>query len=229
MSVNTPSPPGPRGAGLEAVEAPHLPPKDMVLKVTAYYREDGWVRTTVYYDYCKTADEEVCVKMRRYYMPAQRAPVRLPPRRARTWTSTKFIAMWHDAILQYVLDVAKVVDFVAQHLPEEAAEAVRKFDIRVSPPEGVAIDVGLKVGRDVVLLGTLPEEIYVGLSRVDEEAIGYWGIPPEDFYELIRGIAFTYMWKDLVEKAGCRLEARGGTAIIQCRGETLEVPNLLPA
>jgi len=235
VSQITPLPSGATGGGPGGgISPPKLPEIDKVIKVTAYWRADGWVAVTVYYDACRQGEcddveecERRCMQMRRYYIPAQRAPIKKPARSYRAWRSPRYIEMWLSALTEYVEDVRKIIEFAAAHAPsEEAGEALRRFELRalVIPPEGRISWLGIKVGDRVIPIGPPPEPLYTFMAMIDPPHTVWHDVWEKEF---VKAIAWTSMWMRAVETlAGCKVEYRqGGAADIRCGDKTLTIPN----
>jgi len=237
VSPNTPLPAGAMGAVPAAVQGPQLPPKDRIIKVTAYARADGWVTVTVYYQVCPFGEEEEdldvwerrCIQVRRYYIPAQRAPKRLKPKTYRAWYSDRYIEMWLNALTEYVEDVVKILELAADNAPEEAGEALKRFEVRaiVAPPDGLITELGIKVGHRVIPLGPPPDPIYTFMAKVDPPGTLWHDVAEREF---VRAIAWTRYWKEAVERvAGCRVEYRiSGAADVVCNGKAITIPAVMP-
>jgi len=231
MTQNT-TPPGFPAAEAGA-KSPRLPPKDRIIKVTAYRRADGWITVTVYYE-VEGVDEVVNVERARYYIPAQRAPVRRRSRWAQ-WTSRRYIELWLKAVEEYIRDVSQVIDFAAARAGEEAAKALREFSVVIKAvPSANAelganvINLGLVAGGKVVELGPPPDLEYVGVTVYDPAL--KWERPVYPPAEYFRGIAYTYRWREAVEgAAGCEVAggADGGVRV-RCGPEELAVPIMVP-
>jgi len=249
---------GPAAVGGPAageVNAPRLPKKDRIIYLAASRRADGYTKVIVHYVVCPTSecpvevsaeelddytgDEDVemfekCIKEIHYYIPSQRNPIRLKAREYRRWYSKKYREAWLNAVEQYIRDVAKIIEFAAAHAPApEAAEALRRFDVRVvvEPPDGAVAAVGLKVGERVIPLGMPYDSASVSAVLVDVGGT-MWGRAVDEYeYERIRAMVFTHMWPAVVRKvAGCTVEYRlNGSAKIVCNSDSIEVENVMPA
>jgi len=235
MNPNTPLPPAATGAVAGGVQGPPKIEIDKVIKVTAYWRADGWVAVTVYYQACPFGEEEDlevwerrCMQVRRYYIPAQRAPIRHEPKSYRQWRSRKYIELWLRALTEYVDDVRKIIEFAAAHAPEEVADALRRYEVRaVVVPPGLITWLGIKVGSKVIPIGPPPEPVYTFMAAIDPPHTAWHDVAEKEY---VRTIAWTAMWKEAVEKvAGCRVEYRqGGAADVKCGNDVLTAPAVLP-
>jgi len=238
VNPNTPLPAGATGGRPGGgMSPPTIPEIDKVIKVTAYWRADGWVAVTVYYQVCPFGEEEDleawerrCIQIRRYYIPAQRAPIRKPAKSYRQWRSRKYIELWLSALSEYVDDVRRIIEFAAAHAPsEEAADALRRYEVRavVVPPDGHITWLGIKVGGRVIPIGPPPETLYTSMAAIDPPHTTWHDVAEREY---VRTIVWTAMWKEVVKRvAGCKVEYKQrGAADIRCGSDVLTVPAVLP-
>jgi len=246
------------GPAAGEVNAPRVIEMDRLMYLAASRRADGWTKVIVRYDVCPVVEgasgregevgrrdvedddwdpsEEIelferCVKEVHYFIPSQRNPVRLKEREYRRWYSDKYVRMWLGAVSKYIEDVKRIIEFAAARAPSaEAAEALRRFDLRVvaEPPEGLITMVGIRVGSRAIPIGAPPESIYISLALVDVGKAA-WALPLDE-RELIKAVAFTALWKGAVENvAGCKVEyAPGGSAKIICGSDVMAAEAVLP-
>jgi len=232
MTPNTNSP------GFPAVEAgaksPQLPPRDRIIKVTAYRRADGWITVTVYYEACEDRDWDACVERARYYIPAQRAPVKMS-QRWRQWTSKRYIELWLKAVEEYIADVGRVIEFAAAHADGEAAKALREYNIVIKAAPSIrqdngatVINMGLVAGGKVVELGPPPDLEYVAVTHYIQEL--KWERPISPPQEYFQAIAYTYRWWEAVERvAGCKAAGMAdGSIRVECGSDEITIDNMVP-
>jgi len=230
VSPNTPLPGGTEGGRAAGGISPHLPEIDRIIKVTAYYRVDGWVTVTVYYyGECNDSDWDACIERARYYIPIQRAPKMIKPKSYRAWKSKKYIEMWLKAVEEYIRDVSQAIEFAAANASEEVGKALREFKTVIkSEPPGRVTNMGVVVGGRVVELGPPPDVEAVSVVYYDPSL--KWERPISPTEEYFYNIAYTYKWREAIERvAGCEVQGdEQGNVKIRCNSEEATFTNMVP-